>query len=233
MSHPGTTTKTSLAPKSPLRGGIGEASGPSGTTREAATSGIRSVQGHTLDEDQEANAILTSNARSLRIERLVSTHYRLVWRFAQRLGLQPADAEDATSNVMLIASKRIDDIQEHAERSFLISTTRFVVMKMRQASKRRPELVEEELAELPTDRSGVDEVTDQRRALDQLDRILLSLPEDLRTVFILFEVEGFSQSEIGVTLGIPQGTVASRIRRAKAQFLKVATQFKFIPRGAL
>jgi RNA polymerase sigma-70 factor (ECF subfamily) len=212
---------------------LGEASGSSGHAREAATSGIRSVQDQPLVEDQEINAVRVSNARSRRIEHLVSSHYRLVWRFAQRLGLQPADAEDATSNVMLIASKRIDDIQEHAERSFLISTTRFVVMKMRKASKRRPEFVERELSELPTDRTGVDEVTDQRRSLDQLDRVLLSLPEDLRTVFILFEIEGFSQSEIGITLGIPQGTVASRIRRAKVQFLKVATQLKFIPRGAL
>jgi RNA polymerase sigma-70 factor (ECF subfamily) len=41
---------------------------------------------------------------------------------------------------------------------------------------------------------------------------------DLRTVFVLYEFEEMSMAEIAISLRIPQGTVASRLRRARADF---------------
>jgi len=41
---------------------------------------------------------------------------------------------------------------------------------------------------------------------------------DLRAVFVLFELEGFSTSEIAATLDLPMGTVSSRLRRARDEF---------------
>jgi len=51
-----------------------------------------------------------------------------------------------------------------------------------------------------------------------LDAVLEDMPIDLRVVFILFEVEELSSIEIGRLLGVPTGTVASRLRRARADF---------------
>jgi RNA polymerase sigma-70 factor, ECF subfamily len=56
----------------------------------------------------------------------------------------------------------------------------------------------------------------QRRLI--LDRVLDALPIDLRTVFILFEIEGLGSPEIASMLSIPVGTVASRLRRAREAF---------------
>jgi RNA polymerase sigma-70 factor (ECF subfamily) len=42
---------------------------------------------------------------------------------------------------------------------------------------------------------------------------------DLRTVFILYEVEEMTMAEIATVLQIPPGTVASRLRRAREDFL--------------
>lgn len=172
-----------------------------------------------------------TRARTLRVQHLVSKHFRMVWRVAQRLGLQSADAEDVALRVMMIAANRIDDIAECSERSFLVNTARFVVAKFRKSRDRRAEDLGEDLSGLPAGRTQVDEIADQRRALQQLDRVLRELPDNLRTVFVLFEIEGFSQSEIGTTLGIPQGTVASRIRRAKSRFLRIAQRHLLLPRG--
>jgi RNA polymerase sigma-70 factor (ECF subfamily) len=44
------------------------------------------------------------------------------------------------------------------------------------------------------------------------------MENDLRTVFVLYEFEEMSMAEIAATIRIPQGTVASRLRRARVEF---------------
>jgi RNA polymerase sigma-70 factor (ECF subfamily) len=56
----------------------------------------------------------------------------------------------------------------------------------------------------------------QRRAA--LDRALDEMPLDQRTVFVLFELEGFLLPEIAESLQIPLGTATSRLRRARQRF---------------
>jgi RNA polymerase sigma-70 factor (ECF subfamily) len=51
-----------------------------------------------------------------------------------------------------------------------------------------------------------------------LDEALASLSDAHRSVFVLYELEGFGVREIGELLGLPAGTVASRLSRARAQF---------------
>jgi RNA polymerase sigma-70 factor (ECF subfamily) len=77
------------------------------------------------------------------------------------------------------------------------------------------ELLGEQLDPSPFPEQEVD--VRRRRAL--LDQLLEALPLPLRTVFVLFELEGLPTAEIGPMLGIPVGTVASRLRRARALFM--------------
>jgi RNA polymerase sigma-70 factor (ECF subfamily) len=44
------------------------------------------------------------------------------------------------------------------------------------------------------------------------------MPIDLRTVFVLFEIEEITMAEIAALTGLPSGTVASRLRRAREEF---------------
>jgi DNA-directed RNA polymerase specialized sigma24 family protein len=55
-----------------------------------------------------------------------------------------------------------------------------------------------------------------------LDRALDQLPPELRTAFVLFEVENLSMLEIAELLGIPRGAVASRLGPAREQFQAAA-----------
>ena len=48
--------------------------------------------------------------------------------------------------------------------------------------------------------------------------MLDALPFEQRSVFVLFELEGFSGPEIAETLALPAGTVASRLRKAREMF---------------
>lgn len=65
-----------------------------------------------------------------------------------------------------------------------------------------------------------DQAAEQRRARVLLDRFLSSIPEDLATAFVLFELEGLERHEVAELLGIPMGTAASRLRRAREAFQK-------------
>ena len=59
-----------------------------------------------------------------------------------------------------------------------------------------------------------------------LDRILEQMDLDLRAVFVLFELEELTTSEIAALLEIPTGTVASRLRRARETFEEQVTRFR-------
>jgi RNA polymerase sigma-70 factor (ECF subfamily) len=65
---------------------------------------------------------------------------------------------------------------------------------------------------------------EQRRARHLLDEILDGLELDVRTVFVLFELEELTAPEISELLGIPIGTVASRLRRAREDFRSELTR---------
>ena len=63
---------------------------------------------------------------------------------------------------------------------------------------------------------------EQRLELAEAQLLLLqvldTLPDTLREVFVLFEIEELTMRDISDVLAIPQGTVASRLRLARSQF---------------
>jgi RNA polymerase sigma-70 factor (ECF subfamily) len=59
---------------------------------------------------------------------------------------------------------------------------------------------------------------------EDIDRALASLPEHYRLVVILSDIEEFSYGEIAQALGIPVGTVRSRLARARAALQKLLWQ---------
>jgi RNA polymerase sigma-70 factor, ECF subfamily len=60
----------------------------------------------------------------------------------------------------------------------------------------------------------------------RLDVVLEELPIEQRAVLILYETEDFSVPEIAQLLEIPEGTVASRLGRARAKFSKAAARLQ-------
>jgi RNA polymerase sigma-70 factor (ECF subfamily) len=68
------------------------------------------------------------------------------------------------------------------------------------------------------DKPRPDELSDQTRARAVLDRVLVRMPEDMRVVFVLCEIEQMTAPEIARLLDLPVGTVASRLRRGRELF---------------
>jgi RNA polymerase sigma-70 factor (ECF subfamily) len=158
-----------------------------------------------------------ASAGTVRVEAFVREHHAFVWRVLRRSGLTAADADDAAQRVFLIATDRLDAIARGSERGFLYRTAARVASNARRSVSRRRETPGFEEGDEPALLPEPDDLLDQRRARDLLDRVLGELSEDLRATFVLFEIEGLRSTEIAEALDIPVGTVASRLRRARAE----------------
>jgi RNA polymerase sigma-70 factor, ECF subfamily len=140
-----------------------------------------------------------------------------------------SDADDASQQVFLVAYRRLNDIAPGSERAFLLQTAVRVAADFRRSRKRRREEDGQDLRSFADTSASPEDLVDRQRACAILDRVLASMPMDLRTVFVLFEIEGLTMVEISSAIEIPSGTVASRLRRARAVFREAVSSIKLAP----
>lgn len=167
-----------------------------------------------------------------RFHRLVEAQFDFIWRALRGLGVPMASADDAAQQVFIIAARKMETIAVGSERSFLFSTAVGVAANARRSLARSREVVDEEsLAKHLDDAPDPEQITAARQARRVLDQILDGLPEDVRSVFVLFELEGMTTAEIAELLMLPLGTVASKLRRAREEFQAAARRFQATASG--
>jgi len=155
--------------------------------------------------------------RNQRLTSAVTLHFNSVWRMLRRLGVPEADADDAAQRVFLALDKRLLDVPVERERGFLLSAAVRIAANTRRHLKRSREdavLDDETVAPEPSPERALQ----HRQLLAELDQALSGLSEEQRTVFVLYEIEGFSLPEIARNLEVPIGTATSRLRRARETF---------------
>jgi RNA polymerase sigma-70 factor (ECF subfamily) len=154
-----------------------------------------------------------------RLREMVDAHHDFVWRSLRRLGVASGDVDDGAQRVFSTAARKLASIRPGSERSFLFQTSLRVAADSRRTQRRRREVGEVAEDEQPADHApNGEELLDLRRARDHLDRILDGMSLELRAVFVLFELDERTMAEIAELLDLPVGTVASRLRRARAEF---------------
>lgn len=137
----------------------------------------------------------------------------LAWTLLRRFGVPADRVEDCFQQVFLIASERLDDIRPGSERAFIYGVALRIARTHARSGWR--EIPADEIDVDAGPRPGADALLDQRRLVELCDRILATLTPDLREVFILHEIEGLSGVELAKLLKLPEGTVHSRLRRAR------------------
>jgi RNA polymerase sigma-70 factor, ECF subfamily len=156
--------------------------------------------------------------RELRLRHLVDTHVGHVARILRNAGTAEADIDDDVQRVFIALSNRLDDVRVGAEKSFLIQTALHMAAHSRRTAARRREILTDEPPEMIDTYAGPEEMANQRQVRQTLDQILGQMDTELRVVFSLYEFEQMTTAEISAVLEIPCGTVASRLRRARAEF---------------
>lgn len=163
-----------------------------------------------------------SSAAALEIHRLFKERYHGLWRFLRGLGVAPDLLDDAVQQVFLVYAERHSVVAKGSESSFLFGTALRMAHVVRRGNRREtPADVDCASVEMP----GVDELTDQKRARQVLDWMLDQMDADQRSVFVLYEIEGFTLPEIASLLQIPLGTATSRLRRGRERFSSLVHRY--------
>ncbi len=158
----------------------------------------------------EPDARPVDGEHAARLARLIRKQYGFVWRLVRRIGVTETEADSAVQQVFAAAAQRIGDIRKGSERAFLFSTALHVVA--------RTQREREEQAALSDGALTLEELDEQQQAREILGVLLQQMPLELRVVFVLHEIEQFAGSEIAEIIGIPLGTVASRLSEAHDDF---------------
>src|SRR4051812_27344536 len=88
-----------------------------------------------LPSTQRVTAPARADPRA-RLQAAVRENYQFIWRSLRRLGIQDGDVDDAAQAVLTVFSKRLADIDEGSERSFLFQTAVRVASDARRSQAR-------------------------------------------------------------------------------------------------
>ena len=164
-------------------------------------------------------------------ERLVRPHFDRLYRLAFRLAGQRAEAEDLFQELLIKAYGMLDELVTIDEPGSWLSRVMYnlFIDERRRFRRRRMHLVDE--AFLPGDGiealAGTDDPVRDRERLEklrQLDAALVQLSDDHRSVVLLHDTEGYKIEEIHQLMGVPVGTVKSRLHRARARLREILTE---------
>lgn len=128
-----------------------------------------------------------------------------LYRLSMSILRAQADAQDAVQQGMLRAWERRAQAREATLRGWM---TRIVINECRNIQRRRMRVV-------PAERMPERAAPDPGEALFPLREAIEGMPEKLRTPLLMRCMEGYSEREIAVALGVPVTTVKSRIFRGK------------------
>lgn len=141
-----------------------------------------------------------------------------VYAWCHRLGGPGIDAEGAAHDVLMVMCRRVADVRTpESFPSWLFGTCRRVIANHRRRAWLR-RWVPGPVRERAAPGAGPERHAEAREAADIVWTALDKLPTAQREVLVLCELEERSQSEAAGLLGVPLGTVKSRLRSARRAF---------------
>ena len=159
-----------------------------------------------------------------RFDEEIWPHAETVLRLAKLLTHRHADAEDLAQETLMRAYRGLARFDGRNPRAWLLTILRNVRVDHLRARRDVPssELTDEVAApELEGEVQWSDPAALLERLSDEvMIAALLELPEDIRWALLLVEVEGLDGATAGEVMGVPEGTVKSRLHRGRAMLRK-------------
>jgi len=153
--------------------------------------------------------------------RYVLPEVEVLLRVAHTLTSRPADAEDLVQDTLLRAYQAIDRFDGAHPRAWLLTILRNTHINRNR--RRRPELLDdqdaafERLASTETDADSPEGLVVGSAFDAVVSDALDALPDRYRQIVTLVDIDGLSYAEAAETLGVPEGTVMSRLHRARGR----------------
>lgn len=161
-------------------------------------------------------------ARNARFRSAIGPLVSVAFRVLQRLGVGHEEIDDAVQIVLVAADRKFDEIPNLAElRSYVcavcVNVARDIGRRRHRRSVQNAPLDELEEDPLSPDSDPAD-LLERKQTLAMVQRVLENMAPERREIFVLHELEELTAREIAELLGVPSGTVASRLRKAREDF---------------
>ena len=168
-------------------------------------------------------AWITERRRRSRFESVVLPHLDAAYALARWLTRNDADAADVVQEAALRAFRYFDTYREGDAKSWMLRIVRRTCYSW--LERNRPgdvlpldeeEVLDEEVLSARGAVSNTESLLQSRSDLRRLDVLIEALPAPLREVIVLRELQELGYREIGEIIGVPIGTVMSRLHRARS-----------------
>ena len=172
-------------------------------------------------ENEIIRSVLRGNVNDF--EKLVTAYEKNVYSLALRMVGDPEDAADMTQETFIKAYRSLSSFRGDSKfSSWLYRIASNVCLDFLRSRSRHPQVSlstddEDDRAtfELPDMRQNPEEQLMKKLGMEAVRRGLEQLPEQQRQILVLRELGGLSYAELAQTLGLEEGTVKSRIFRAR------------------
>jgi RNA polymerase sigma-70 factor, ECF subfamily len=171
-------------------------------------------------------------------EELVKTHTRRVYNLCYRFTGDPHAAEDLTQDVFIKVYRTLGSYSaaQGAFTAWMSSLTRNLLIDNYRRTKRDritdsidEEATQMQVEEKPAAGRRPDQIAEHNELQAQLQHALGQMPPDLREAVILRDLQGMDYREIREALGVPEGTVKSRINRGRIELARLLEQMGVRP----
>ena len=156
---------------------------------------------------------------------IVRLYWRKVFNVAYKFVGRQDEAEDLTQDIFLKLFKSLKTFDRRANFStWLISVSRNLCIDHYRSMRREHDVVTHDVDVVTLARPSV--IDSPQAALEQRDRVALlraaldTLAPSLRTAVMLRDIQELSYQEIADRLGVPEGTVKSRINRGRTELAR-------------
>jgi RNA polymerase sigma factor (sigma-70 family) len=170
-----------------------------------------------VDADQYG---MNDQSRRIRFENQMLPLMSEAYNLARWIMKNEPDARDAVQDAYLKAFRYFESFHGDSGRGWLLRIVRNVcydALRARDSQRNVISLDEETAAEVPDSKPGPNVLAIQNSTKSRVREALEALPLEFKTVIILREFDGFSYKEISGIMGVPVGTVMSRLSRARQQ----------------
>jgi RNA polymerase sigma-70 factor, ECF subfamily len=181
--------------------------------------------------DERADALDDGARRDERFEEMVSRQARFMFQVAFGLLRNRQDAEDAVQEAFLKLYRTDGWQRMENEKGFLARTV------WRVALDHLPRATEHvlDVSEMQLTATGGAGLSPEQRVMNEderstLRRLIEGLPEELRQPLVLSSIEEMTSGEVAEVMGIPEGTVRTRVMRARAELRRRFTAMKEVRR---
>jgi RNA polymerase sigma factor (sigma-70 family) len=160
---------------------------------------------------------LTPQEKLRRFEEMISPHFKSSYNLAKWLTRSHEDAEDVVQDAFLRAFSAFENLRGEDAKPWLLKIVRNTSMTLLKRNRNIGSTIAfEEKLEDPSEQSpDPEEILVMSCDREQVRQALEQLPANFREAVVLREMEGLSYKEIATIMGIPIGTVMSRLSRGR------------------